>query len=105
VDREIMASSAVGSTNTRTFVENLSYEHSPLEKTRARDDAVLAAYKYLITHRTASRLSLVANVHPQRDAGLEPAAWYEDLVAPLLSELPGVSSPGPGTATWRYAPE
>ena len=100
-----MASSAVGSANTRAFVEALSYEHSSLDKTRARDDAVLAAYKYLITHRTASRLSLVANVYPRRDAGLDVEDWYEKLVAPLLNELPGVSPPGPGTATWRYAPE
>lgn len=100
-----MASSAVGSTNTRAFVEALSYEHSPLNKTRPRDDAVLAAYKYLITHRTASRLSLVANVYSRRDAGLDSADWYEQLVAPLLGELPGVAPPGPGTVTWRYAPE
>jgi hypothetical protein len=101
----MMASSAGGSTNTRAFVEALSYEHTPLERTRARDDAVLAAYKYLITHRTASRLSLVANVYPRRDAGLDADEWYDQLVAPLLGELPGVSPPGPGTAIWRYAPE
>jgi|AntDeeMetagen134_2_1112570.scaffolds.fasta_scaffold01694_3 hypothetical protein len=100
-----MASSAVGSTNTRAFVEALAYEHSPFDKTPPRDDAVLAAYKYLITYRTASRLSLVANVYPRRDAGLDPDTWYESLVAPLLGELPGVSPPGPGTVTWRYAPE
>lgn len=97
-----MSSTAVGTTDTRALVEALSYESSPLERTAARDDAVLAAYKYLITHRTASRLGFVANVYPQRDADLTPRDWYERLVSPLLRELPGVSPPGPGTLLWRF---
>ena len=100
-----MSSTAFGTANTRRFVEALSYETCPLDRTAARDDAVLAAYKYLITHWTASRLGLVANVYPQRDARLGPAEWYGALVSPLLRELPGVSPPGPGTALWRYTPE
>lgn len=100
-----MSTSAAGTPNTRAVVEALSYESSPLDRTPARDDALLAAYKHLITHRTASRLGLVANVHPRRDAGLGPTEWYEALVSPLLRELPGVSAPGPGTAVWRYVPE
>ena len=100
-----MSTAAIGTTNTRAFVEALTYENCPLDRTPARDDAVLAAYKYLITHRTVSRLGLVANVHPRRDAGLDSREWYELLVSPLLRELPGVSPPGPGTATWQYVPE
>jgi hypothetical protein len=92
-------------TDTRAFVEALSYENSPLGRTRDRDDAVLAAYKHLITYRTVSRLGLVANVYPQRDAGLGSKEWYDALVSPLLRDLPGVSPPGPGTALWRYASE
>lgn len=100
-----MSITALGTTNTRAFVEALSYETSPLDRTPARDDAVLAAYKHLITHRSVSRLGLVANVYPQRDAGLSPTEWYEALVVPLLRDLPGVSPPGPGTALWRYTPK
>ena len=91
--------------DTRAVVEALSYHDCPLDRTPARDDAVLAAYKYLLTHRTVSRLGFVGNVYPQRDAGLGPSEWYEALVAQLLDELPGVSPPGPGTALWRYVPE
>lgn len=100
-----MSTSTGGTTNTRAFVEALSYDPSPLERTPARDDALLAAYKHLLTHRTVSRLGLVANVYPRRDAGLTPSEWYEALVSPLLRDLPGVSPPGPGTVVWRYAPE
>ena len=100
-----MSTAAVGTANTRAFVEALTYENCPLEPTPARDDAVLAAYKHLITHRTVSRLGFVANVYPHRDAELDPKEWYELLVSPLLCELPGVSPPGPGTAAWRYVPE
>ncbi len=100
-----MSSTALGTTNTRAFVEDLSYENCPLDRTPARDDAVLAAYKHLITYRTASRLGLVANVYPRRDAGLGSREWYNALVSPLLRDLPGVSPPGPGTALWRYVPE
>lgn len=100
-----MSTAAIGTTNTRAFVEALTYENCPLDRTSTRDDAVLAAYKYLITHRTVSRLGFVANVHPRRDAGLDAREWYGLLVSPLLRELPGVSPPGPGTAAWRYAPE
>lgn len=100
-----MSSTAARTTSTRALVEALSYASAPLDRTPARDDAVLAAYKYLITHGTASRLGLVANVYPQRDAGLGSREWYEALVAPLLGDLPGVSPPGPGTALWRYVPE
>jgi hypothetical protein len=95
-------STAVGTTNTRAFVEALSYADCPLDRTPARDDALLAAYKHLITHRTVSRLGFMANVYPQRDAGLSPTEWYDALISPLLRELPGVSPPGPGTAVWRY---
>jgi hypothetical protein len=98
-------SSTTHRTDTRAVVETLSYRNCPLERTPARDDAVLAAYKHLITHRTASRLGLVGNVYPQRDAGLSSREWYEALVAPLLRDPPGVSPPGPGTAVWRYAPK
>lgn len=97
-----MSTTAVGTTDTRAFVEALSYENTPLDRTPARDDAVLAAYKYLITYRTASQLGLVANVYPQRDAGLSPTEWYDALISPLLRDLPGVSPPGPGTALWWY---
>lgn len=100
-----MSSTATHTTSTRALVEELSYEVCPLDRTPARDDAVLAAYKHLITHGTASRLGLVANVYPQRDAGLGPREWYDALVSPLLRDLPGVSPPGPGTALWRYTPE
>ncbi|HET7324850.1 MAG TPA: hypothetical protein VFJ06_11000 [Halococcus sp.] len=100
-----MSSSAVGTTNTRAFVEALSYENTPLDRTPARDDAVLAAYKHLITYRAVSRLGLVANVYPQRDGGLGSKEWYTMLISPLLRDLPGVSPPGPGTALWRYVPE
>jgi hypothetical protein len=98
-------SSITHRTGTRAVVEALSYRNCPLERTPARDDAVLAAYKHLITHRTVSRLALVGNVYPQRCAELASREWYELLVAPLLRELPGVSPPGPGTAVWRYTPE
>jgi hypothetical protein len=98
-------SSTTRRTDTRAVVEALSYRHCPLDRTPARDDAVLAAYKYLLTHRAVSRLALEGNVHPQRDAGLDSWEWYEMLVSPLLRELPGVSPPGPATAVWRYAPE
>lgn len=100
-----MSSTTTGTMNTRGFVEALSYETCPLDRTATRDDAVLAAYKHLITYRTASQLGLVANVYPQRDAGLSPTEWYDALVSPLLRDLPGVSPPGPGTALWRYVPE
>jgi hypothetical protein len=98
-------SSTTHRTDTRAVIEALSYRNYPLDRTAARDDAVLAAYKHLLTHRTVSRLALVGNVYPQRDAGLGPKEWYESLIVPLLSELPGVSPPGPGTAVWRYVPE
>ncbi|WP_435077911.1 hypothetical protein [Halococcus sp. AFM35] len=98
-------SSTTHRTDTRAVVEALSYRHCPLDRTPTRDDAVLAAYKHLLTHRTVSRLALVGNVYPRCDAGLDADTWYESLVMPLLGELPGVSPPGPGTAVWRYAPE
>lgn len=100
-----MSNTAAHTANARARVDALTYDKTPLDRTPARDDAVLAAYKHLITHRTASRLALVANVYPQRDAGLTPREWYDALVAPLLADLPDVSPPGPGTAVWRYAPE
>jgi hypothetical protein len=98
-------SSTTRRTDARAVVEALSYRHCPFDRTPARDDAVLAAYKHLLTHRTVSRLALEGNVYPQRDAGLDPDTWYENLVAPLLGELPDVSPPGPGTVIWRYVPE
>lgn len=100
-----MSSTVVGTRNTRALVEDLSYEAVTLDRTPAREDAVLAAYKHLLAHRTASRVGLVANVYPRRDAGLDAEEWYEGLVAPLLADLPGVTPPGPNTATWRYSPE
>ncbi|GAA0453911.1 hypothetical protein MUK72_09170 [Halococcus dombrowskii] len=90
--------------NTRAVVESLSYRNAPIDRTPARDDAVLAAYKYLITHRSLSRFALVGNVYPMRDAGLGAREWYDALIVPLLADLPGVSPPGPGTALWRYEP-
>lgn len=91
-------------TSARAIVESLSYRTAPLDRTPARDDAVLAAYKHLVTHRSLSRHALVGNVYPMRDAGLDPREWYETLILPLLGDLPGVSPPGPGTALWRYEP-
>jgi hypothetical protein len=91
-------------TSARAIVEALSYRDAPLDRTPARDDAVLAAYKHLITHRSLSRLALVGNVYPMRDAGLDSREWYDALIVPLLGDLPGVSPPGPTTALWRYEP-
>jgi hypothetical protein len=92
-------------TSARAIVESLSYRDAPLDRTPARDDAVLAAYKHLITHRSLSRFALVGNVYPMRDAGLGAREWYDALIVPLLADLPGVSPPGPSTAVWRYVPE
>ncbi len=68
----------------------------------ARQDALRAAYDYLVEHPGASRSDFVEHVYPDHPAGFETAAGWWNAIQPALKDLPGVDPPEERGHLWKF---
>ncbi|WP_439027445.1 ArsR family transcriptional regulator [Haloarchaeobius sp. DT45] len=69
---------------------------------RARRDAVLAAYDYLIENPSAKKGDFLQDVFPEHPAEFQTADGWWNAIQPALKQLPGVDPPEERGHIWHF---
>jgi hypothetical protein len=123
VDRDMLASRKVGArgrvwwkpikqpaspvdSNADSFVDRDIFEEIDLPGTgstlQSREEALRAAYDYLIEHPSAKRADFLQDVFPEHPAGYETADGWWNAIQPALKDLPGVDPPEERGHIWHF---
>ncbi|WP_435157531.1 ArsR family transcriptional regulator [Haladaptatus sp. DFWS20] len=68
----------------------------------SRQDALRAAYDYLIKHPSAKKSDFLQDVFPEHPAGYETADGWWNAIQPALKDLPGVDPPEERGHIWHF---
>ncbi len=67
-----------------------------------RQNALYAAYEYLVEHPSAKKSDFLETVYPEHPAAFEtPEGWW-NAIQPALKELPGVDPPEERGQIWKF---
>ncbi|ODR79043.1 hypothetical protein BG842_03805 [Haladaptatus sp. W1] len=68
----------------------------------SRQNALRAAYDYLVEHPSAKKADFLQDVFPEHPAGYETADGWWNAIQPALKDLPGVDPPKERGHIWHF---